>query len=164
MDMGAMGIYQTFKTAGEQGGGMMTKMPQSPRPFWLYYFNVDAIDAPSTPSRTSAARSSMARCRFPASAGSSRASTRRARCSHCWRANDNRARKRGAGGERWKLGIPFSSQATASPSIMQDRDRNLATDSTIDSASPIEQTSGVTACCSISRGFSIQRAAGIVRS
>ena len=48
MDMGAMGIYQTFKTAGEQGGGMMTKMPQSPRPFWLYYFNVDAIDAAST--------------------------------------------------------------------------------------------------------------------
>jgi predicted enzyme related to lactoylglutathione lyase len=45
--MGAMGIYQTFKTAGEQGGGMMTKMPQSPRPFWLYYFNVDAIDAAS---------------------------------------------------------------------------------------------------------------------
>jgi hypothetical protein len=33
MDMGTMGIYQTFKTAGEQGGGMMTKMPQSPRPF-----------------------------------------------------------------------------------------------------------------------------------
>jgi predicted enzyme related to lactoylglutathione lyase len=48
MDMDAMGIYQTFKTAGEQGGGMMTKMPQSPRPFWLYYFNVDAIDAAST--------------------------------------------------------------------------------------------------------------------
>jgi uncharacterized protein len=45
MDMGAMGIYQTFKTAGEQGGGIMTKMPQEPRPFWLYYFNVDAIDA-----------------------------------------------------------------------------------------------------------------------
>ena len=48
MDRGAMGIYQTFKTAGEQGGGMMTKMPQSPSPFWLYYFNVDAIDAAST--------------------------------------------------------------------------------------------------------------------
>ena len=45
MDMGAMGIYQTFKTAGEQGGGMMTKMAQTPQPHWLYYFNVDAIDA-----------------------------------------------------------------------------------------------------------------------
>ena len=45
MDMGAMGIYQTFKTAGEQGGGMMTKSAEMPRPAWLYYFNVDAIDA-----------------------------------------------------------------------------------------------------------------------
>jgi hypothetical protein len=26
-------------------GGMMTKMPQTPAPFWLYYFNVDAITA-----------------------------------------------------------------------------------------------------------------------
>jgi uncharacterized protein len=23
----------------------MTKMPDTPAPFWLYYFNVDAIDA-----------------------------------------------------------------------------------------------------------------------
>jgi predicted enzyme related to lactoylglutathione lyase len=27
---------------------MMTKMPEAPRPFWLYYFNVDAIDAATT--------------------------------------------------------------------------------------------------------------------
>jgi predicted enzyme related to lactoylglutathione lyase len=26
-------------------GGMMTKMAETPRPHWLYYFNVDAIDA-----------------------------------------------------------------------------------------------------------------------
>jgi uncharacterized protein len=45
LDMGAMGIYQTFKTAGDQGGGMMTKSAEMPRPFWLYYFNVDDIDA-----------------------------------------------------------------------------------------------------------------------
>jgi predicted enzyme related to lactoylglutathione lyase len=45
MDMGAMGVYQTFKTAGEQGGGMMTKAAEMPRPAWLYYFNVDGIDA-----------------------------------------------------------------------------------------------------------------------
>ncbi len=45
MDMGAMGTYQTFKTAGEQGGGMMTKSAETPQPHWLYYFNVDAIDA-----------------------------------------------------------------------------------------------------------------------
>jgi uncharacterized protein len=45
MDMGAMGKYQLFATKGAQTGAMMTKMPQSPVPFWLYYFNVEAIDA-----------------------------------------------------------------------------------------------------------------------
>jgi uncharacterized protein len=45
MDMGAMGVYQLFATGGEAVGGMMTKMPDCPVPFWLYYFNVDAIDA-----------------------------------------------------------------------------------------------------------------------
>jgi predicted enzyme related to lactoylglutathione lyase len=44
--MGAMGVYQTFATNGGPAvGGMMTKMPQTPAPFWLYYFNVDAVDA-----------------------------------------------------------------------------------------------------------------------
>lgn len=42
---GAMGKYQTFTTHGNQGGGMMTKTPQEPASFWLYYINVDAIDA-----------------------------------------------------------------------------------------------------------------------
>jgi predicted enzyme related to lactoylglutathione lyase len=46
IDMGPMGVYQTFATNGTAAaGGMMTKMPDSPVPFWLYYFNVDAIDA-----------------------------------------------------------------------------------------------------------------------
>ncbi|MGH6869040.1 MAG: VOC family protein [Methylocella sp.] len=45
MDMGAMGVYQLFATGGAPVGGMMTKMPQTPAPFWLYYFNVDAVDA-----------------------------------------------------------------------------------------------------------------------
>lgn len=45
-DMGKMGVYQTFKTGGGDAvGGMMTKMPEAPVPFWLYYFNVEAIDA-----------------------------------------------------------------------------------------------------------------------
>jgi predicted enzyme related to lactoylglutathione lyase len=44
-DMGAMGVYQTFAIDGAQAGGIMTKMPQTPAPFWLYYFNVDAINA-----------------------------------------------------------------------------------------------------------------------
>ena len=45
MDMGAMGTYQVFEIAGGQGGGMMTKTAETPAPYWLYYFNVDAIDA-----------------------------------------------------------------------------------------------------------------------
>lgn len=43
-DMGPMGAYQLW-SAGGQEGGMMNKMPQTPRPFWNYYFNVDGLDA-----------------------------------------------------------------------------------------------------------------------
>ena len=45
-DMGEMGTYQLFATGGATAaGGMMTKPPTIPRPFWGYYFNVPAIDA-----------------------------------------------------------------------------------------------------------------------
>ena len=44
MNMGAMGVYQMFKTGGEDVGGMMTKMPEMPMPTWLYYINVEKID------------------------------------------------------------------------------------------------------------------------
>ena len=45
VDMGPMGTYQLFATGGATVGGMMTKTADSPLPFWLYYFNVDAADA-----------------------------------------------------------------------------------------------------------------------
>src|SRR6516162_2312190 len=45
VNMGPMGIYQTFATGGAPCGGMMTKKPETPAPFWLYYFNVEAVDA-----------------------------------------------------------------------------------------------------------------------
>jgi predicted enzyme related to lactoylglutathione lyase len=45
VDMGPMGIYQVFATGGAPAGGMMTRPPSVPKPSWLYYFNVDAIDA-----------------------------------------------------------------------------------------------------------------------
>jgi hypothetical protein len=45
MDMGPMGKYQLFATEEEMDGGMLTKPPQIPHPFWLFYFNVDAVDA-----------------------------------------------------------------------------------------------------------------------
>jgi predicted enzyme related to lactoylglutathione lyase len=44
--MGELGTYQLFATGGGAPvGGMMTKPPGIPRPFWGYYFNVPAIDA-----------------------------------------------------------------------------------------------------------------------
>jgi predicted enzyme related to lactoylglutathione lyase len=45
MDMGPMGTYQLFKAGAEPIGGMMTKPPHMPQPFWLYYFVVEALDA-----------------------------------------------------------------------------------------------------------------------
>jgi predicted enzyme related to lactoylglutathione lyase len=45
LDMGPMGVYQLLARNGEVFGGMMTKPPQVPVPCWVYYFNVDAIDA-----------------------------------------------------------------------------------------------------------------------
>ncbi len=46
MEMGPGGVYQIFKTGGDQpAGGMMTKMPEMPVAAWLYYFNVDSAEA-----------------------------------------------------------------------------------------------------------------------
>ncbi len=47
MPMGELGVYRIFKTSdsGPDVGGMLTKMPQTPHPFWMFYFNVDALDA-----------------------------------------------------------------------------------------------------------------------
>jgi predicted enzyme related to lactoylglutathione lyase len=44
-DMGPMGVYQIFAVSGETIGGMMTKPQAVPAPFWLYYFNVESINA-----------------------------------------------------------------------------------------------------------------------
>jgi len=44
-DMGPMGTYQLFAWNGKDTGGMMPKPATVPKPHWLYYFNVDAIDA-----------------------------------------------------------------------------------------------------------------------
>jgi predicted enzyme related to lactoylglutathione lyase len=45
MDMGPAGTYQMFATGGETVGGMMNRTPEMPATCWLYYFNVDKIDA-----------------------------------------------------------------------------------------------------------------------
>ena len=43
LDMGPMGKYLLFNTGGDAVGGMMNG--PDPRPSWLYYFNVEDIDA-----------------------------------------------------------------------------------------------------------------------
>ncbi len=45
VDIGAMGTYQLFSAGGPPIGGMFTKPPAIPAPYWLYYFNVGDIDA-----------------------------------------------------------------------------------------------------------------------
>ena len=44
-DIGEMGTYQLFSAGGQTIGGMFTKPPTMPVPFWLYYFNIGDIDA-----------------------------------------------------------------------------------------------------------------------
>lgn len=44
VDMGAMGLYQTFAAGTGSMGGMMTKVEAMPAPAWVYYFNVDSIE------------------------------------------------------------------------------------------------------------------------
>lgn len=49
MDMGPMGTYRIFNNGSNPVGGMMTRdLSKSPVPFWLYYFNVEDIDAAAT--------------------------------------------------------------------------------------------------------------------
>jgi uncharacterized protein len=43
--IGVMGTYQEFSAGGETIGGMFTKPATLPVPFWLYYFNIDDIQA-----------------------------------------------------------------------------------------------------------------------
>jgi len=45
IDMGEMGVYQLFGAGGDAIGGMMKRPPEVPQACWLYYVNVDAIDA-----------------------------------------------------------------------------------------------------------------------
>ncbi len=42
---GFMGVYQNFAVGAQTIGGIFTKPPMLPHPFWLYYFNVGDIDA-----------------------------------------------------------------------------------------------------------------------
>jgi predicted enzyme related to lactoylglutathione lyase len=46
VDMGPMGVYQTFRTGGGHAvGGMMNKPPHLPASFWSFYLNLTYLDA-----------------------------------------------------------------------------------------------------------------------
>jgi hypothetical protein len=45
IDIGAMGVYQMFALGGTTIGGMMTRTDAAAPASWLYYFNVEHIDA-----------------------------------------------------------------------------------------------------------------------
>ena len=47
-ESGSTDKYQLFSTGGQTIGGMFTKRPQEPIPFWLYYFNVEDLDVATT--------------------------------------------------------------------------------------------------------------------
>jgi predicted enzyme related to lactoylglutathione lyase len=42
---GSMDGYQPFAAGGQTIGGMFTKLPQAPVPYWLYYVNTDNLAA-----------------------------------------------------------------------------------------------------------------------
>lgn len=45
MDMGPAGVYQIYGKGDVDFGGIMTRMPEAPMPYWLYYINVADIEA-----------------------------------------------------------------------------------------------------------------------
>jgi uncharacterized protein len=44
-DVDERGTYQRFSAEGQTIGGIVTKPPRMPAPFWLYYFNTGDIEA-----------------------------------------------------------------------------------------------------------------------
>jgi uncharacterized protein len=44
-EIGPTETYQLFSIGAQTIGGMFTKRPEEPLPFWLFYFNIDDIDA-----------------------------------------------------------------------------------------------------------------------
>ena len=55
-ETGATDTYQWFSAGGQTIGGMFTKFPTEPVPFWLYYFNIGDIDAAAERVKTSGGR------------------------------------------------------------------------------------------------------------
>lgn len=60
MDMGPAGKYVIYGQGDERYGGMMTKTPEMPMPpCWIYYINVDDLDAAITRATSKGAKTLM---------------------------------------------------------------------------------------------------------
>ena len=83
MDMGAMGVYQLFGFAGGDGddGGIMTSMPQIAGAVLALLFQRPAIDAAAERVKAKGGKIVNGPMEVPGGNGSSRRSTRKARCS-----------------------------------------------------------------------------------
>jgi uncharacterized protein len=75
-EIGPTNTYQSFSASGQTIGGIVNKLPSEPVPFWLYYFNIDDIDAAADRVKTGGGEISVgplelpsggwiARCRDP---------------------------------------------------------------------------------------------------
>ena len=56
VDIDPTDTYQLFSAGGQTIGGMFTKRPEEPVPFWLYYFNIGDIDAAAERVKTGGGR------------------------------------------------------------------------------------------------------------
>jgi hypothetical protein len=55
-EIGPMDLYRLISAGGQTIGGIFTKLPTVPLPFWLYYFNVDDIDVAAERVKSSGGR------------------------------------------------------------------------------------------------------------
>ena len=55
-EVGLMDSYQLFSAGGQTIGGIFTKLPRAPFPFWLYYFNIGDIDVAAERVKTGGGR------------------------------------------------------------------------------------------------------------
>ncbi|HEV7448216.1 MAG TPA: VOC family protein, partial [Steroidobacteraceae bacterium] len=59
-EIGPTNTYQSFSAGGQTIGGIVAKLPIEPVPFWLYYFNIDDIDAATERVKTGGGEISVA--------------------------------------------------------------------------------------------------------
>jgi hypothetical protein len=62
---------------------MITETPQTPQPFWLYYINIEAIDAGAARATKAGGKICNGPLQGAPAHGSCNASIRRERCSRC---------------------------------------------------------------------------------